>query len=433
MATLTKPVSLSIRSYQVGFGDCFLLTFHYGNKATDPKRHLLIDFGTTGTPKKLGSPSKLQEKIAEDIKTTCNDTLHGIVVTHRHKDHLSGFDGKSGKIIANLNPKVVIQPWTEHPDADPKASSPPSPTKGFVAALENMHGFSANALRELSSLKVSQTVRKQLSFLGEDNLKNLGAVQTLMGMKAKHFYVNAGQVLPLGKTFPGVTFHVLGPPTLKQTNTIKKQRSSDKDEFWMLNNFWGLQANSVKKGVGSRSVFGKAFLSQNSTPPFSVRWFFPRLENLRGEQILELVRILDKAMNNTSVILLMEVGKKVLLFPGDAQIENWEYALKVAPERKQWRQLLKKVDVYKVGHHGSRNATPKTLWETFTRKAESDKPSRLKTFLSTMNGKHGSESRGTEVPRRTLEKALATSSILYDTRAIKGATKYWLDEAIPLH
>jgi hypothetical protein len=35
-------------------------------------------------------------------------------------------------------------------------------------------------------------------------------------------------------------------------------------------------------------------------------------------------------MNNTSVILFFEVGSKKLLFPGDAQIENWSYALEDA-------------------------------------------------------------------------------------------------------
>jgi len=39
---------------------------------------------------------------------------------------------------------------------------------------------------------------------------------------------------------------------------------------------------------------------------------------------------LDHAMNNTSVILLIQAGDRRLLFCGDAQIENWEYALTVA-------------------------------------------------------------------------------------------------------
>ena len=78
-------------------------------------------------------------------------------------------------------------------------------------------------------------------------------------------------------------------------------------------------------------------------------------------------------MNNTSVILLFRIGKVSLLFPGDAQIENWQYAL----DNKANRQLLAGVDVYKVGHYGSLNATPKTLWEGFKKKSkESNKSHR---------------------------------------------------------
>lgn len=426
---LAKPVKLSVRSYQVGFGDCFLLTFHYGAQATDPKRHLLIDFGTTGTPKAFGTPKALCLKIARDLKTTCQGKLHGIVVTHRHKDHISGFDGASGKLVAGMNPEVVIQPWTEHPDAEPKASAPPSSSKGFVAALNYMHQFSASALKEVDRLRVTQTVKRQLSFLGEDNLKNAGAVRTLMAMKAKHFYVKSGDVLAVNKVFPGVRFRVLGPPTLKQSHGIQKQRTSDKDEFWLLHQFWALQAAGAC-GARPRAAFGKQFISGKKVSDFAARWFFPKLEQLRGEQLLELVRMLDKVMNNTSVILLIEVGQKVLLFPGDAQIENWEYALTAAPERKQWGALLRKVDVYKVGHHGSRNATPKTLWNLFDHKDKAPVPTRLKTFLSTMRGKHGSPDRGTEVPRRTLSHALTAYTTLFDTTNLKSAKKPWVEETI---
>ena len=45
-ATATAaPVSATLFAYQVGFGDCFLLRFTY---ADDTRRHILIDFGTTG-------------------------------------------------------------------------------------------------------------------------------------------------------------------------------------------------------------------------------------------------------------------------------------------------------------------------------------------------------------------------------------------------
>ena len=65
------------------------------------------------------------------------------------------------------------------------------------------------------------------------------------------------------------------------------------------------------------------------------RWFTKRLNTIRGDELLEIVRALDQAMNNTSLILLFEVGAKKLLFSGDAQIENWLYALKAAPDAEQ--------------------------------------------------------------------------------------------------
>jgi beta-lactamase superfamily II metal-dependent hydrolase len=51
------------------------------------------------------------------------------------------------------------------------------------------------------------------------------------------------------------------------------------------------------------------------------------VERLQAPQLRSLLRIvtaLDHAMNNTSVILLIQAGDRRLLFCGDAQIENWE-------------------------------------------------------------------------------------------------------------
>ena len=118
------------------------------------------------------------------------------------------------------------------------------------------------------------------------------------------------------------------------------------------------------------------------------RWLAHRIDELNGEVMLSLVRALDKQMNNTSVILLMRAGSKSLLFPGDAQIENWQYALQspMAP-------LLADVDLYKVGHHGSRNATPRSMWNKFTKRGGASKQNRMTSVLSTKHGKHGSVAR----------------------------------------
>ena len=417
MAT-SKPKSLTIRSYQVGFGDCFLLTFHYAGK--DKDRHVLIDFGSTGQPR--GVPPNLMLKVAEDIKEQCGGKLHAVVATHRHKDHISGFATNkkgtaSGDIIASCKPDVVLQPWTEHPKARVDATQAPSTmtsNQAFVAALGNMHTISAAVLEEAQRRRsmLGPTMFRELTFLGDDNLSNASAVENLMQMGKKNHYLNFGSKSGLERVLPGVKTTVLGPPTLKQSSEIKIQRSKDEDEFWM---FQALANQFVLKPEARIFRRAKTY-SALGAPPFT-RWFLKRMRSIRGEQLLGIVRALDKVMNNTSLILLFEVNGKKLLFPGDAQIENWSYAL----SKPAVRRVLSKVNVYKVGHHGSRNATPKTLWAGFkNRSKKKTDTKRLKTMMSTMPGKHGKPASNTEVPRRTLVDALASESELFTTQSLKG-------------
>jgi L-ascorbate metabolism protein UlaG (beta-lactamase superfamily) len=425
---LSKPTSVTLRSFQVGFGDCFLLTFNYGDGNDDARRHVLIDFGSTAQPKRGAVP---MAKIADEIKAICKGKLHAVVATHRHRDHISGFGGKPGKTIASLNPDVVVQPWTEHPNAAVRAKEAPEVrvrAKGFVGALAAMHTIAESSLKEIQTLRASATVKNQLRFLGDDNLANRAAIDTLMGMKCTHTYVNHGSKSGLEEVLPGVTIRVLGPPNLRQSRAIEVQRSEDPEEFWHL------QAAASRRvtSPGGGALFPRARKVTGSILPLETRWFLPRVEAIRGEQLLEIVRILDKQMNNTSVILLFEVGGKKLLFPGDAQLENWMFALKEAGNAKATRKLLSKVDVYKVGHHGSLNATPKSLWKLFARKGASKKRNRLTTVMSTMANKHGSVDRDTEVPRSKLVTALTDESHLVNTQSLTSKTKFFNEVHIPV-
>jgi hypothetical protein len=408
----TTPHKLTLRAYQVGFGDCFLLTFHYTNK----DRHVLIDFGSTGLPKT--APTGLMLRVANDIKQQCGGKLHAVVATHRHKDHISGFatnNGEgSGDIIASCDPGVVIQPWTEDPDAKPDATSATrlsDSTKSFVGALDSMHSVSESLLSEIQGLRsgISRTAFSQLEFLGEDNLKNKSAVENLMNMSKRHFYVNAGSKSGLESVLPGVKTVVMGPPTVEQSKTITKMRSKDPDEFWHL---VALAGQSLVRGKGK--LFPRA--ETYAAPPAQTRWLLRRMQTLRGEQMLELVRALDDVMNNTSVVLLFQAGDKKFLFPGDAQLENWSYALSQENNRK----LLRDVSVYKVGHHGSLNATPKSLWGLFTNRSATLSAKRLQCVVSTMAGKHGSSGKGTEVPRSKLVDELKKLSNYFTTQDLRG-------------
>ena len=112
---------------------------------------------------------------------------------------------------------------------------------------------------------------------------------------------------------------------------------------------------------------------------------------------------------------------KNLLFAGDAQAGNWEHWLfgtdvpdkmassAIAPVA---RQILMSLDFYKVGHHGSGNATPKAAADMMGTQGH-----RFVAMCSTEADVYGTEdpddpTKGTEVPRAPLLAKLASESAL---------------------
>ena len=414
------PTAVTVFAYQVGFGDCLLVRFSYPTR----NRHVLIDFGTMELP--AGVSSTQMRDVVADIGAKTGGRLEAVVATHRHADHISGFKTNAGGTdtgdrIAALKPKVVLQPWTEHPDVATNATGlsfagTKERVKALGRSLAAMHEVAAVASRLARSAggkALSADTRRLLGFIGEDNIKNPSAVKNLMTMGkakgAKPEYLYYGAKTRLSRLLPGVKVHVLGPPTITQHDSVRSQARTNADEYWHLQR---RTLRAAAHGTAlSTSVFPGAPTAPGSRLPAYARWVANRVRAANEEQLLGIVRILDTAMNNTSLILVFETGGKNLLFPGDAQGENWEYAL----NQPAARALLSDVSLYKVGHHGSLNATPKTMWNLLDNKGAATKQGRLKSVLSTLSGKHGHEEDDTEVPRRTLLQELRDKSELYNT------------------
>jgi hypothetical protein len=461
------PQKISLRVYPVGFGDCFLLGFHY---AGNDDRFVLIDFGSTELTRKRRPRSRefleYMKKVADDIAARCGrrngkgGQLHAVIATHRHADHINGFATKakpdapdaSGDVIRSLAPRFVVQPWTEDPDLDAKAIGPKEAAtiggpRGFAALLAGMQSAAAGIAKEAARLDTRRMALPgdspdgatgtpaaagarreervefigQIQFLGEDNISNLSAVRNLIAMGkrkgAKPLYLHADSAANLD--LPGVKTHVLGPPTIKQSDAIQKMRSADDIEFWML-----LGATGTRFTASGDAPFPGRGCVDGAHVPDHTRWVRDHIRSARAETLLGIVRTLDKQMNNTSLIVVFEVGGARLLFPGDAQLENWQYAL----ENPEYRKLLAGTTFYKVGHHGSRNATPKEgLWNRFAKRSDDkNAPGRLWSVVSTMAGKHGT-TEATRVPRKTLVEALEHDTNFHTTQEFTRAEPDWRD------
>jgi hypothetical protein len=96
----------------------------------------------------------------------------------------------------------------------------------------------------------------------------------------------------------------------------------------------------------------------------------PRLTKTQKRDLVKAIELapealafaLDRAINNTSIVALFSYRGKGLLFAGDSQYGGWKSWL----DNPESADLLGDLSFYKVAHHGSENATPKSALEAMS-------------------------------------------------------------------
>lgn len=427
-----QPKHVRLRAYQVGFGDCLLLTVTYGSAFPDGRdeRHLLIDFGSKVQRKGGPSMAKLSAKIVEH----CGSELDVVVATHRHEDHVKGFgDVKAGAHLDGLKPKVVVRPWTDVPEAqsnDP-ALGLEEESQAFVSVLEDVHR-QAQAVNDRFQLDSSE-VAERAKVLAELGIKNARAIARLEGWadEGRPEWVKADDEVDVDDILPGVTLQVLGPPTLGQVPGLKSYASAS-SEYWLA-----LAAAKELDPVIEKpppDAFERA-LDTVAAPDGvgAAGWLLRSLKDVGSREVLDIVEGFDNVLNNTSVVLLVTVGKRSMLLAGDAQAENWSYSLDRAlgengrPPDPALRQQLADVDLYKVGHHGSRNATPMRLFRLWAGRTTAHQP--LTSVLCTKTGVYDKSVEGA-VPKPKLVESLAEVGPVYNTEDLPDKV-WWFDVEAP--
>jgi beta-lactamase superfamily II metal-dependent hydrolase len=354
---------LRIRMYRMGFGDCFLLTF---GSTDGSSGHILIDCGS------ITEGGAQVSKVAKDVIEACGPQgaaprLELVVATHRHRDHVGGFADPAWSAV---EVGEVWMPWTEDPlDAD--ATRLRNRQSGFALALTRATAITGlsqddDPLAPTAGPKAkAKDAEIAVHAVALNALTNEKAMATLhkgfAGKAPRRFLPLKDQTCEAREIegLPGVRIHVLGPP---------------RDEKAMAS------MNPPEGGayLRARAAAGEGEPVTSATA-FSKRWQLDRTafevnhprstfsaDDQQGVDMLaeepdgDLAAAIDKAVNNTSLILMFEVGDQWLLFPGDAQWGAWNAALTVPA----CRELLARTTFYKVGHHGSENATPRELIET---------------------------------------------------------------------
>lgn len=396
-----KPAgSVRVRMYRVGLGDCFLLTFPNGHKRV----HMLIDCGIF-----FQSPNEKQRlrDVAADIKATTGGTIDVLVGTHEHYDHFIGFK-HARDVFETMTIKEVWLSWIEKP-GEPRAAwlraIEDKLKRGLQIALQQAMAspaFSMNAPRLANVLQFGGNP------LAADYSEQLGDVKRWL---RDELTTNVQYLEPHGAArdlVPGVRVYPLGPP-IKETFFKKMNDTKQKGETYHA----GFALSAVPAFMSSEFMAAgneqaDATAAREFAMPFDSRWqiaasaaptwktpavsenpakveaFFAerygfnardehawrRIDNNWLAEAENLAIQLDSLTNNSSLALAIEVGssKRVILLAADAQVGNWlswHDSMWTCPDgdgstlQVTAEDLLGRTVLYKVGHHGSHNATLK--------------------------------------------------------------------------
>lgn len=357
--------------------------------------------------------------------------LDVVVMTHDHYDHVAGFTLPDDQNVF-LNGSVAIDQlwlsWVENP-SDPDARKLAARfSKGKEAvALAAEVGRRAGASASMAPIaEALEQVQALAAFVGPVEHSALGAVtsktktttQAIQAMREKPDvrvrFLEPGQVLPPMEGF-GLRTYVLAPPrdekrlfkdspTGKPDSPTREVYLTDVDEAAAVTSvaLSQLHGMALAASDGQTAIvvdddsldplpfarpYRRPYPDEPGTKPKLRPDGWAELRTAYEDPANEyrsvstdwteaagaLALKLDSDTNNSSLVLAFELPDgRVLLFPGDAQVGNWEswgdqlYPRAPDPnapagERQQTiEEILGRVVFYKVGHHASHNATARS-------------------------------------------------------------------------
>ncbi|GEP56184.1 ComEC/Rec2 family competence protein [Reyranella soli] len=373
MATTRKSGDVRVRAYNVRFGDCILISFGQGAS----EKHILVDFGNAPAGvRNGGGKNDVFAPVARDLAKRTNKRIDLLVMSHEHLDHMEGFYSERAVFdqcdVGEVWMSIMSSPdyYRRFPQCEPERRARMAlldkVTNGQgVAHFENLPG----PVQALIANNVLNLANKERV----DYLRRLVPAKRLKYLSRR---AGATRSSSLGDD---VKIEVLAPE--QDASLYYKSRNK---RLWL-----DMAARLGSVGHARRPRAAAA-------PPKAPRHMAPDEFAQLRDQIAELdvndLLAIDKAANNTSLVLRITVHGKVLLLPGDAEAESWAVMKKA--------KLLAPVDFLKLAHHGSINGMPFEGTEQVL--SHVLKPARKTVALvSTCRGVYG-DTRETEIPQHRL-------------------------------
>jgi hypothetical protein len=302
---------LVVCAYNVLFGDGILVQF----PDDGVMRSVVIDIGNF-----KGADKPLVDAV-DDIIARTGGHIDLYVMTHEHLDHVQGLLAASRK---GKKPKID-HIWMT-------ASAAPDYYKKHRKAERKKREL-RNAALALGRALGPKNMDKSLAYLYALNTAStddcVKHIRKASGRRKPH-YVSRASALRGKYPFKEAKVRILAP---EQDTSVYFEANAPRLAF-----------------AGEGEEVGDAVTALPlPLPGIDGKSFYDLIEQMNAG-LGETLFAIDKAENDTSLVVELEWRGRRLLFTGDAELKSWRMMSE--------KGVLQPVDLLKVGHHGSWNATP---------------------------------------------------------------------------